>query len=160
MKWVCGAALAVTLAGGMAPAQDLGVDAGAVEACFAGAPPWTGVPDCLGEAANRCQGLPGGATTIGIADCLGAETAAWDAILNREYKATRAHVDRVDPGQPPVSEALLTAQRAWIAYRDAECRLAFERNRGGTIRSVAAADCVLRMTARRALELRDMREGM
>lgn len=153
----------VVVAGGLsgtAQAQDPGVNEDTVAACFNSAPRDAGVPDCVGDAANRCQAQPGGSTTIGIVGCLQAETAAWDTILNREYKTTRAQLDQFDSGQPPVSEALLAAQRAWIAYRDAECSLAFERNRTGTIRSVAAGACMLQMTAQRSLELRDMRGGL
>ncbi|WP_306131110.1 lysozyme inhibitor LprI family protein [Roseovarius sp. MMSF_3350] len=150
----------VLIAAGAAQAQEARVDETTVAACFHGAPRDAGVPSCVGDAANQCQTQPGGGSTIGIVACVQAETAAWDGFLNREYKATRAQVDQFDTGHPPVSEALLTAQRAWIAFRDAECSLAYERNRGGTIRSVAAASCLMRMTAQRALELRDMRGGL
>ncbi|MEO1139559.1 MAG: lysozyme inhibitor LprI family protein [Pseudomonadota bacterium] len=153
-------ACVLVMCGPAVSADDLQVDAATVQACFASAEPWGGVPDCVGDAANLCQSLPGGSSTLGIVECVMAETQVWDSALNAQYKATRAHVDAVDTGQPPVSNALLTAQRAWIAFRDAECALAFELRRGGTIRSVAAAVCQMRMTAARTIELRDMRGPM
>ncbi len=153
-------AIAVAGLSGAARAQEASVNEGTVAACFEAGPRDAGVPGCVGDAANQCQTQPGGGSTIGVVACVQAETAVWDRFLNREYKTTRAQLDQADSGQPPVSEALLAAQRAWIAYRDAECSLAFERNRGGTIRSVAAASCLMRMTAQRSLELRDMRGGL
>jgi uncharacterized protein YecT (DUF1311 family) len=142
-----------------AAAQDLGVDAAVVERCFAGAAIGEAAPACLGGASEACQALPGGSTTIGIAQCIGAETAAWDVVLNREYGATRGALSGAGEAGIDAGRALLDAQRAWIAYRDAECALTYARWQGGTIRSVAAANCLLVFTAGRAIELRDMRQG-
>ncbi len=130
------------------------VDAQQVEACFASAPAGDYGPHCLGSASDACQtSTPEGQTTIGIAACIGAETAAWDALLNREFRATRdAHA-----GSAGVADRLVAAQRAWIAFRDADCALAHARWADGSIRGVVAANCLMEMTARRALELRDMR---
>lgn len=97
----------------------------------------------------------------GIAACITAETAVWDDILNAEYGKTQSYMTQLDATEPPVlgarPDALRKAQRAWIAYRDAECELTYLRWQGGSIRSIAAANCGLIMTARRAFELRDMR---
>ena len=150
-------AAALLIPTGFARAQEASVDAGRVEACFEAAAVGETQPGCIGAASNACQRRPGGDTTIGITECVAAETAAWDEILNREYRATRDALDvegeiGIDTGQ-----ALLDAQRAWIAYRDAECALTYARWQGGTIRSIAAANCHLVFTATRAIELRDMR---
>ena len=54
-------------------------------------------------------------------DCAGAAIEAADAELNRVYQAI---MDGVDPQWPLAEEykdALRTAQRAWIAFRDADC---------------------------------------
>lgn len=135
------------------------IDRGAVEACFAGTAIGVTAPPCLGDASNACQAEPGGSTTIGITDCIQTETAAWDAILNREYRATRDALSGTSAAGIDTGQALLDAQRAWIAYRDAECALTYARWQGGTIRSVAAANCAMVFTATRALALRDMRAG-
>ncbi|PTX56575.1 uncharacterized protein YecT (DUF1311 family) [Litoreibacter ponti] len=145
-------ALALIAALGATPvaAQDLSADPQRVFACHAATAEGERYPDCLGAASNDCQLKPGGSTTPGIAACIASETQAWDTLLNQEYQATRSTL-------PQHAEALRTAQRAWIAFRDAECRLTYDRWSGGTIRSVAYANCLLVMTAERALALRDMR---
>ena len=151
------ASLALSVA---AAAQEVSVDAVDVETCFEAAGAGDTAPRCLGAASNACQaGTPGGATTPGIAACIAAETAAWDVILNREYRATRAHLSRPEGQIVDVPAALLGAQRAWIGHRDAECPLSHARWRDGTMRAVVGANCHLVLTAARAIELRDMRRG-
>lgn len=135
--------------------QDVALNRATVEACFDATPVGSVDPSCLGAASNACQSAtPRGETTIGIAECIQAETQVWDDLLNREYQATRQSVASDDA----VREQLLTAQRAWIAFRDAECALAYARWRDGSIRVIVAANCLMVQTARRTFELRDMRE--
>ncbi|WP_172839506.1 lysozyme inhibitor LprI family protein [Sulfitobacter alexandrii] len=142
--------LAMTCAGAAAAQQ---VDGNAVRSCFANTPIGETTPDCLGAASNACQDQ-GFDTTQGITQCIQAETAVWDDLLNAEYKSTRAALADQDAALP---DTLLTAQRAWIAFRDAECALDYARWQGGSIRSVVFANCMMVMTARRTLELRDMK---
>ncbi|MDP5305720.1 lysozyme inhibitor LprI family protein [Paracoccus spongiarum] len=136
----------------MAPAQDRAVDEAIVAACFDTAPRGGITTDCIGLAARLCEDADR-PTTVGTMSCTMAETAAWDAILNREYKATRDQF----ADMPGLSDTLLTAQRAWIALRDADCKFAYDRYDGGSMRSVAAGFCQMEHTARRALELKKMR---
>lgn len=148
------AALVVTLIAAPALAQDpaLTVDPSVVEACVAETPAGDLTPDCIGAAARQCQQAPGGDTTIGIAQCVMGEHAAWDAALNREYQAARAQYadDRT------AADSLRDAQRAWIAWRDAECAFQYDRYGGGSMRMIASANCQMSMTAMRALELRGL----
>ena len=142
-------------------AQSLLVDAGAVRACFAATPLGTVAVTCMGQAAGACQNVGQGSTTIGAVECIQAETAVWDAILNEEYRATRAQLRDEDArgfAEGLSREITLRdAQRAWIAFRDADCTAQFAQWQDGTIRSIVAANCGLTRTAQRALELRDMR---
>ncbi|MDX8352354.1 lysozyme inhibitor LprI family protein [Cognatiyoonia sp. IB215182] len=140
----------------------LTVDTAAVRECHATTPIGAIYPDCLGQASDRCQLQDGGGTTLGIATCISAETAVWDAILNEEYQALRAAFEGQDGGVGGATSdelliALRDAQRAWIAFRDADCGLRYTLYQGGTIRSIVAANCHMTTTARRALALRDMR---
>ncbi|QFT60297.1 hypothetical protein FIU94_15825 [Sulfitobacter sp. THAF37] len=144
------AILAMVCAGGAVAQQ---VDGNTVRSCFADTPVGETAPACLGAASNACQDQ-GFDTTQGISQCIQAETAVWDDLLNTEYKSTRAHLEAQDAG---LKDQLLTAQRAWIAFRDAECALDYARWQGGSIRSVVFANCMMVMTARRTLELRDMK---
>ena len=145
----------------VAGAQEMRIDPQIVRSCFAATDIGAFYPPCLGQASGQCQNLPGGSTTIGIAECIQAETAEWDAILNEEYKATQAVNAGADAaGQSPVTDrtdALRDAQRAWIAFRDADCGARYAMWQDGTIRTIVGANCLMTMTAQRALELRDMR---
>ncbi|WP_373635558.1 lysozyme inhibitor LprI family protein [Yoonia sp. SS1-5] len=136
-----------------AAAQELGVDAAAVRACHDSAQGWDVTPDCIGAAANLCQETPGGSTTVGIGACLAAEIAVWDEILNEEYQARRAEFSA---SAAELADALRDAQRAWIAFRDADCDLRYTLFQGGSIRSIVGANCRLSKTAQRAIELRDI----
>lgn len=158
MRHLIPALLVALLMAAPAQAQSLWADEGIVRGCFAGAAIGETQPRCLGAASGQCQALPGGSTTPGIADCIGAETSVWDKILNEEYQATRAQFRAADPGGA-LAQSLLDAQRAWIAYRDAECALTYQRWIGGSIRSIAHANCVMGFTSERAIGLRDMRGG-
>ncbi len=158
MRWI---AVTAVLAGPVMAQQDATVDARTVRACFAEALPGDVAPDCLGAASNVCQQAPGGSTTIGITDCIVAETAVWDVLLNELYAARRGEFERADALEERSAvdrtDALRDAQRAWIAFRDANCLLAFARWQVGSIRHVVGANCHLTMTAQRAIELRDMK---
>ncbi len=138
------------------------VDPASVKACLAdGGGPEAG---CIGAAAELCmERTEGGFSTAGMSECTGAETGVWDRLLNETYRSLRADLDGADARDKPSggqgidrSDALRDAQRAWIAYRDAECRLRWAQFQDGTIRSTIAAGCHLDFTARRAFELRDM----
>lgn len=137
-----------------AMAQETPLDRGIVAGCLAETPPRQTVAGCIGDAARQCQTAPGGDTTVGMMDCLMAERDVWDGFLNDEYRETREALAHVEGWQA----SLLAAQRAWIAFRDAECKLAYDRYEGGSMRVIAGADCQMRQTARRTLELRAIRE--
>ena len=119
---------------------------------------------CIGEVSERCRSETwSGDTTQGIVACAGRETAAWDVLLNEEYRATRAWAEEVDraeavPEFAQAAQGLLSAQRAWIVFRDAECALTYAWWGSGSLRHVAAANCRMVMTAERTRALRAMRE--
>jgi len=142
-------------------AQELRIDPQLVRSCFATTKIGAMYPPCLGQASGQCQTQPGGSTTIGITDCILAETREWDAILNEQYQATQAHAAEMDTAVPSSmmdrSDALRDAQRAWIAFRDADCGARYAMWQDGTIRTIVGANCQMTMTAQRAIELRDMR---
>ena len=150
---ICAPALSLA----QAPKDDL-VDAAIVDACFTEARRGGIDPECIGFAADICQSRPGQANTVGISFCIMAEVAEWDRILNREYTATRDAFAGFTDG-PVLTDTLLTAQRAWIALRDADCSVAYDRWGGGSMRNIASAHCQLDHTARRALDLKNMRDN-
>ncbi|MBB5209243.1 lysozyme inhibitor LprI family protein [Chiayiivirga flava] len=97
---------------------------------------------------SACMDASGGVTASMI-DCIGNEHALQDAALNAAYAALRAALPAERRTQ------LQAVQRAWIAYRDANCGFYADPD-GGTLARVSATECMLRETAARALELRTL----
>lgn len=92
-----------------------------------------------------CMDKSGGVTAEMHA-CISAEHTCQDQQLNRNYQALVAELT------PARKKQLQTAQRLWLQYRDANCHFYADPD-GGTMAGIAAADCVLQMTAGRAQEL-------
>jgi uncharacterized protein YecT (DUF1311 family) len=59
-------------------------------------------------------------------------------------------------GRPGYYQALLNAQRAWLKFRDAECRVAGYAMRGGTGEAMIVSSCMAEVTRARTKQLRDM----
>jgi len=107
---------------------------------------------CVGSVANACmENEPNGETTLGMISCTSRELTLWDEKLNSEYNALRNLLQRLEATNR--REALLTAQRAWITYRDAECAQSSLLFEGGSLARVVHVDCVNAMTAKRAIQL-------
>lgn len=90
-------------------------------------------------------------STYEMVECLKTKTAQWDKRLNIAYRKA------LDAAQPKQHEQLRQAQRAWIAYRDANCL--YWGLGEGTIARIQAGDCMYRMTKERAEELEGVAEG-
>lgn len=95
---------------------------------------------------NSCMDKSGG-VTVAMIDCIAAETKAQDVRLNENYKALQATLT------PTRKTELLEAQRAWIKFRDLNCKFYFNPD-GGTMATVMGNDCFLKTTADRASELK------
>lgn len=113
---------------------------------------------CEGLVYTACEARQGPAeaqTTAGMAQCMWAEHAAWDAVLNALWSeiAPRARADST-------YDELLAAQRAWIVWREAECAYEHARWGQGSMRLLAAPACQSALTADRVRSLRSWtREG-
>jgi uncharacterized protein YecT (DUF1311 family) len=101
---------------------------------------------------DRCMAAPSGQSTQGMVECIGAELKQQDARLNRAYQGAIKRMTL-----PRQRAALQKAQRAWIAYRDADCASHLDAD-WGTLSRVEANDCVLARTAQRADELEQFRK--
>lgn len=116
---------------------------------------------CIGTGARDCmQTAPDGGTTAGMMFCLLAERDVWDRLLNQEYAAAGQRAQGADDAERPYHPEfaqrvtqLRDAQRAWIAFRDAECAMEYGAWGAGSMRQIAGADCQLRLTAERTLDL-------
>ena len=94
---------------------------------------------------SSCMDKAGG-VTANMLDCMWAETKRQDARLNQAYKDVMARLS------PERKKQLQEAQRAWIKYRDANCRFYADPD-GGSIATVNSNDCFMSATASRAKEL-------
>ncbi|MEM8869902.1 MAG: lysozyme inhibitor LprI family protein [Pseudomonadota bacterium] len=166
-----GVGMAVALwaaATGVGVTQDLPPESqAALEACYYGAEETAGRSACKDLVFDRCQSQPNMGTTLGMMTCAQHETQAWDVLLNAEYAEALAWAKGMDaqdqqhfPEFAKRAESLLAAQRAWIAFRDAECGLAYAVWGAGSMRTLAGTACHADMTAERTLALRALRDEM
>lgn len=138
-----------------------------LETCFSKVDP-NASADCKGVVFQTCaETEEGGYSTLGMVACMAAETRVWDDRLNQEYKQSMAWaraLDAADKAHFPEfakrADSLLAAQRAWIAFRDAECGLDYAVWGAGSMRQIAGASCQMEMTADRTISLRDLRDTM
>ncbi|MEM9100178.1 MAG: lysozyme inhibitor LprI family protein [Pseudomonadota bacterium] len=114
---------------------------------------------CIGTISDPCQSTPEGSKTAGLAECFAEEASAWNVLLDRywtDLKKQAAGVDASNAGfgitTPKANEALLSAQRGWLAYRDGRCNYYYARFALGTIRNPMAAGCRMHMTAERVID--------
>ena len=85
--------------------------------------------------------------TVEMIACISAETKRQDVRLNESYNKLGAKLSANR------KKALLEAQRAWIKFRDANCRFYYDPE-GGSSARVAADECLLNATADRVRELK------
>ena len=137
--------------------------------CLQDAGPETEVArQCIGAASQACmEKEDGGYTTLGMSWCMAAETQLWDAALNREYQAALKEfgfLDEEDQAYFPEFanrvESLRAAQRAWLAFYDAECALDYAVWGAGSMRHIAGNACQMELKAARTLELQSKRRTM
>jgi uncharacterized protein YecT (DUF1311 family) len=95
--------------------------------------------------------------------CAGRDYEAADEELNAQYKATRKVLTERDKditdGSDSAADALLTTQRAWIAYRDAQCETVGLQAQGGTMQPMLVSACLADLTTKRSEELKQLAEG-
>ncbi|WP_406720498.1 lysozyme inhibitor LprI family protein [Thioclava litoralis] len=95
-------------------------------------------------------------TQADMTGCAALDFAQADAALNAEYAATR---DRAKARGAAQADALLQAQRAWIAYRDAACKAQGLEFEGGSLEPMVVAMCKTELTQRRSEDLRRLYEN-
>lgn len=98
--------------------------------------------------------------------CEGAAAQRADATLNAVWKQVYPAMQKADrdpdfgikaePGEPGYSAALLASQRAWLAYREAECTIERYEWRGGSMQPFAENQCRTAITEARTRKLREM----
>jgi uncharacterized protein YecT (DUF1311 family) len=93
--------------------------------------------DCKSQELNQMQ----------LDQCAGQDFDKADAKLNTLYKTMMSKYDATN------GALLKAAERAWIAYRDAQCDFATNGTAGGTINSMMDTMCRTEQTNARIKEL-------
>ena len=105
-------------------------------------------------AADTCGDKP---NQTAMTMCEKAVADRADAEMNVAWKQVYPAMQRLDRTQEPgFSAALLASQRAWIAFRDAECRIESYEWRGGTMQPFTENQCRTEVTRTRTRQLRMM----
>jgi len=95
--------------------------------------------------------------------CASRDYETADAELNTQYQSVRKVLAERDSsaGEDGAGavKALLAAQRAWIAYRDANCEAVGFQARGGSMEPLLVSSCLADMSRKRTEELRSLSEG-
>ena len=95
--------------------------------------------------------------------CASQEFHDADAELNKRWKITVEQMKQNDrneqngdDGRAGHYDTLLEAQRAWLKYRDGQCRNEGYKFRGGSMEPFIVALCRTRLTVQRTQELREL----
>ncbi len=90
-----------------------------------------------------------------------------DAQLNAQYRATMAKMAARDADNAPDArtgpsyrQALTSAQRAWINFRDANCLTFGYEYRGGSAERLSTGLCLVKMTKARTAELKQLADAV
>ncbi len=88
-------------------------------------------------------------TQVEMNDCAGKALKAADAALNKAYQEILKRLgDDAD-----AKKLLVGAEKAWLAFRDAECAFSSSSSVGGSIHPMIFAECLTVMTERRVADL-------
>lgn len=142
-----------------AHAQDGGItyDGAVMSDCLAAAGDDAARHACIGAASDGCMAAPGGASTVGMNQCLTAEKDDWDVLLNDNYATLVERAKTEDAARDQAAAQALPLlqkmQRDWIAFRDSSCIYAASGFQGGTAAGPAAGACLLQLTGEQALRL-------
>jgi uncharacterized protein YecT (DUF1311 family) len=101
-------------------------------------------------------------TQLDMNTCAAQDWEEADARLNDVYAQTLAVLQEADANYPISGDSeedrLRAAQRAWIAYRDANCDSAGYPMRGGSAEPLLTYGCLRSMTEDRIAELQALTE--
>ncbi|TPW29296.1 lysozyme inhibitor LprI family protein [Pararhizobium mangrovi] len=101
--------------------------------------------------------------------CAGRDFEGADAALNAVWPKAVAAARKQDAniadetkasGVPSAEEALRESERAWIAYRDAQCSYEGYAAFGGTMQPMLGTECKTRLTEARIAELKEAMKGL
>jgi uncharacterized protein YecT (DUF1311 family) len=108
------------------------------------------LPAPLLSASALAQDCAKAADQMTLNQCADQSFRRADAELNRLYRQIEGRLK----GAPDSAKALVSAQRAWIAFRDAECAFSASDVTGGSIYPMIYSGCVEGLTRKRIDDLK------
>jgi uncharacterized protein YecT (DUF1311 family) len=96
-----------------------------------------------GATADECGKAQGG--QAGLDECYDKVFEKSDAELNKLYKEIEARLK----DDPDTKKLLVTAQRSWVAFRDAECDFQASGSSGGSVAPMIYSMCLDGLTKSR-----------
>lgn len=99
----------------------------------------------LGAFPAGAAGCDDAATQADMNECSGKAYKAADQKLNSDYR----RIERRLSDDPDAKKLLVAAQRAWIAFRDAECGFSASAAAGGSLHPAIVARCLTDLTEAR-----------
>jgi uncharacterized protein YecT (DUF1311 family) len=112
---------------------------------------------CLGASAQTADPCKTQSNTVEMDACAKQTLTRQDKALNEAYQKLMKSLvpddkdDRTD--YTDVRKKLVDAQRAWITYRDNDCKAKLRLNENGTMRGVIYLGCLSDRTEQRTKEL-------
>jgi uncharacterized protein YecT (DUF1311 family) len=119
--------------------------AAAPEAIVSGTANGSDVESRYTTAYINCSGFKTGVTPV-MLDCIAKENDIQDGRLNLAFAATMRALS------PSRQVRLRTAEREWIAYRDAWCGITYDKDSGQDAH-LASNECMLHETIRQTIKL-------
>ena len=110
------------------------------------------VRDRYTPAYDQCLDGPEGVSTPGMIACTVQELAVQDKALNAAYAGVMTDLNARQKAK------LRAAQKAWIAFRDADC-VSRQDEDWGTLSRITANVCLLRRTVERTIDLETYPDG-
>ena len=96
--------------------------------------------------------------------CAGIDYEKADKELNKLWPDVKARAEENDKGASAedggYAKALLASQKAWIAFRDAECTWQGFDSHGGSMESMLVNGCLATLTRERIKQLTENQEGL
>jgi uncharacterized protein YecT (DUF1311 family) len=100
------------------------------------------------HANDKCQAAK---TADELSKCADGDLKILDSALNKAYR----EIEHRLADSPDARNALIAAERAWVHFRDAECKFSASGVEGGSVYSSVVMQCTADLTAKRVAELRN-----
>ncbi len=100
--------------------------------------------------------------TVEMEQCGKTQFAQAEKELNQAYQVLLKKLslpDEADLKYSLVKKQLVTAQRAWLTFRENDCKALETYNAGGSIRSIAYLNCMVNHTEERTKDLQEFIPG-